>query len=479
MDQLEQRDLPGNDASWFREMLADQNGQPDRLAAAAITEELPRDDTATGVIATEESSATDAAVATEDPDVAAPISILPDSDDVAEIPAAEPHAGAVEEPDVEPAEPPEAEAIEVVADAEDTAPELATEPEDLAEAETKDPVSESSPAHEPEIDPDDSSVMAAVPALDEAPLENTSEMVGQLWTARDSAGPLEDWEPDEMDRKVRSRRPFRWTTLVGVLAVIALIVVGLVLLPSISRNRADNHREMLTSALRGLRSELPSTQTSLAIATEPESDVAAINDLTTQLTVLAAKASALDEAAQADLPAAPPLTSRAPIDELEPIRQRAEPLGTVALTIQRRIANVVEYRTLMTGFLELPELPTTADSATQADLRVVLAAAQADSAAILAELPNDVSLEAHRAQARQISERFATWQVDYLEALRTEDSATARTLVAELTADITSLDAELVTPLAQIRRQADADLIDLARSIDDVVRLADGLEATA
>jgi hypothetical protein len=207
------------------------------------------------------------------------------------------------------------------------------------------------------------------------------------------------------------------------------------------------------------------------VATDPPSTSAELAALSTQLTVLAADASALDEAAQAELPATPPLTSSAPIDELEPIRQRLEPLGTVAHAIQRRISNVVDYRILMSGFLALPDLPVAANATSQAELRVTLAAAQAESASILAELPSDVSLDAHRALARDINERFSTWQIDYLEALRTEDAATAGDLLTELDGLLTELDNELVAPMAQIRRQTDTDLIDLARSIDQILLL--------
>jgi hypothetical protein len=99
---------------------------------------------------------------------------------------------------------------------------------------------------------------------------------------------------------------------------------------------------------------------------------------------------------------------------------------------------------------------------------VELASAQASSASILAQLPSDVSLEDHKALARETLESFATWQVDYLEALRNQDVAAADALIADLERDLTALDQALVTPLAQIRRQTDADLIDLARDIDAV-----------
>ncbi len=329
---------------------------------------------------------------------------------------------------------------------------------------------EASPATEEEP----AAVIAPVADDDTQPDDAPTGMVGKLWTAEEPEGPFDDWEPDEMDSKVSSSRPFRWTSVIAALSVIALIVVGLVLLPSITRSRADAHRDMMTAALWDLRAELPDTQISLQAATEPATSVTALNDLSTQLTVLAAAASAVDDAGRADLPAAPPLTSSSPIDELEPIQQRLEPLATTAQTIQRRIGNLVEYRSLIDGFLVLPELPSEADNAEQTDLRVMLAAAHAESAAILADLPADVSLSEHQALARSINEMFGTWQTDYLETLRTEDPVAAEELVADLEARLAELDAQLVIPLSQIRRQADTDVIDLARAIDEVMKLADG-----
>ena len=313
-----------------------------------------------------------------------------------------------------------------------------------------------------------------VPEDDPDLIDHVPGPVGKPWTPEESDTPLDGWEPDDMNKKISSARTVRWTSVLAAVTVIALVGTGLVLLPSIAKSRAENHLEMYTLALTGLRGELDETQTSLATATDPATGVEELDALGTQLTVLAAKVSDLDAASQRDLPAVPPLTSSEPIDKLEPIRQRIEPLGTIATTIQRRIANLAHYRILMSGFLAVPELPVSADSATQAELRVQLAEAQAESAAVLSELPSDVSLDAHRTLARESNDRFAGWQVDYLEALRTEDAAAAEALIAELGGLTSKLDDELITPLRQIRGQTDTDLIDLARSIQEVIELANG-----
>lgn len=416
MERIERQELPGNDASWFQALLGEKG------ATTAVADETDRPN---------DSLVADGAKLA----VTAPISEAFRSDGEQQVRSDD------------------ADHVEARSDHTDD-----TDPASAHHASTASPL------------------ITAVPELesDETPVDTTSDMVGQTWTPPDRTGPLDGWEPEEMDRKISSTRHFRWTSVGAVIAVVGLIAVGLVVLPSTTRNRASDHKEMYAVALDDLRGELPETQDSLAVATDPSSDPASLSTLTTQLTALAAKTSAVDAAAQADLPTAPPFTSTAPIDELEPMRQRLEPLGTVAATIQRRISNLVQYRILMADFLRLPALPVTADAATQSELRVTLAAAQADSASILADVPSDVSLDAHHSLARDINERFATWQVDYLEALRNEDSATARSLLAELGDALAHLDDELVTPLAQIRRQTDTDIIDLAASIDSVSRLVAG-----
>jgi hypothetical protein len=416
LERIEQRELPGNDASWFQALLGEK-GTP-----TAVADDVPR----------------------------AGVSLVPNGDTLT---TSAPVDEAIHTEELQQAPTADHDAVET--------------PTDDGGASGEEPV---------HGDSEEGPLMTAVPELgiDEAPADPGSEAVGQPWTPPDSGGPMDGWEPEEMDRKMSSTRPFRWTSVGAAVAVVALIAVGLVLLPSITRNRASDHKEMFTTVLDELRGELPETQASLAIATDPASDTASLLTLATQLTALAAKTSAVDAASQADLPSTPPFTSSTPIDDLEPLRQRLEPLGSIATTIQRRISNVAEYRTLMAGFLALPELPVIADSAGQAELRVTLAAAQADSASILADLPSDVSLDAHRSLARDLNERFATWQIDYLEALRNGDSTTARDLLAELGDALADLDNNLVTPLAQIRRQTDADIIDLAASIDAVSRLVAG-----
>lgn len=497
MDSVETAELPGNDASWYRALLEDADvdvapvgdqftdptpqpsqdalpliGDPEEpgphatdipawLTAhvepvPAIGDEPPEDQPPDDQPA-DDQPLDDQSLDDQPPADDSAGDQRPEDDATHGEPTSEKSAIAVDGNDVEllvADEPPVEEQNLLI----DVDPETATEDiePDVVQPEATGPVPEPEPDREP------------------TPGEKSAEMVGKLWTARTPASPTDVWAPDDMDRQISSSRSFRWSTVVALIAVVGLVVVGLVLLPSITRGRANAYREAIGTALHSLRTELPETQTSLEVATEPDSTITDMSNLSTQLTALSAKASTVDAVGQQPLPSSPPLTSSEPIDELAPIRQRLEPLATTALTIQRRIANLAEYRTLMSGFLVLPELPAEAESSQQADLRVALASAQAESASILADLPDDVSLSDHRATAREINTGFATWQADYLEALRTRDAVTAEMLTTQLISQLRQLDAELVTPLAQIRRQTDADLIDLARSIDEVSALVNG-----
>lgn len=479
MEKVEKGELPGNDASWFQALLSElpvveADTRVVVEPAVSVDSEGPDKEDP-------EPYLTSPAVSTDDPmqfpqedlsefpervDLTVNTQVdLDEADDIS--------TDVVESDDI--AELDEVAELDVVTDIDEVTEgqDRTAEPDEITEAVE---LSEASTPPSTEDLAEPAPIIGSVPGLteDESPPETTSEIVGQLWTSSETAGPLDTWEPDAMDKTISSSRGFRWTSVFTAVAVIALIVIGLVLLPSITRSRAEAHSDMMTSALAELRAELPNTQKSLAVATEPSSDPTSLRGLTTQLTALTARSSAVVEASQADLPATFPFTSSAPIDELEPIRQRVEPIGTTSQTIQRRIANLIDYRTLMSGFLDLPALPRTADSTTQTALRVVLASAQAESASILADLPSDVALAPHEELARSINEGFATWQIDYLEALRNENAATAASLLEGLNSDLDQLEADLVTPLAQIRRQADTDLIDLARSIDEVTALAKG-----
>jgi hypothetical protein len=478
LEQLETRDLPGNDASWYRALLVDDNNE----AVVAGPPEQQSPSLETDPIAEESATDPDVALVTAeahepDPQPESQLEFEPEAD-LESVPESqlESEPETDPEPDPEPEPEPEPETEHVAGQADDpvvSSPSLSGETDPVQFPEKPKPVDEPAAAADNGAQEDSAPLITSVQTADQdQTLDNTSEMVGQLWTSTEPETAFEAWEPDEMDDKINSSRPFRWTSVIAGLAVIALIVVGLVLLPQMTQTRADSHRNMMVDTLHELRAELPDTQSSLQAATEPSSNAESLSALSTQLTVLTARASDVDEAARTPLPTAPPFTSTAPIEDLAPIQQRLEPLATTAQTIQRRISNLAQYRILMSGFLVLPELPPTADTATQADLRVVLASAQAESASILAELPSDVSLSEHQDFARSISESFATWQIDYLEALRTQDPPAAGILVENLTTQLAELDTQLVNPLAQIRRQTDTDLIDLARSIDEVIALA-------
>lgn len=355
------------------------------------------------------------------------------------------------------------------------APAPATDPVDTPDPPpTAEPEGTVSPARPPTNAGSDSSVAPVTPAATPAP-SNQDTMVGRLWESTAEQDALTDWKPEDLPHVIASKRSFRWPTVVLIIGALAVVVVGFLWLPSVTRARATDQRDLYQNTLMSLRRELPKAQTSLAVATDPTSTVAAMADRATELTAWAAAASEVDAVSSRALPAAAPLTSSAAIDHLEPIRQSLEPLATVAASIQARISRVIEYRTLMAGFLDLPDLPVAADDTEMSTLRVRLAAAQADAISVLSDLPDDPAFDEHRVQARKLADRFGDWQVEYLEALRTTDPTAAQALLTELDTARTGLLESIIGPLSEVRQQVDADIIDLATRVDAIlVTLAAG-----
>ncbi len=299
--------------------------------------------------------------------------------------------------------------------------------------------------------------------------ETTSELVAQAWREGAEPDPFTDWVPRELARQVTSGRNFRWTVIITMLVMGALAVGAVLWLPSIVRHRADVRAEQYRSALYDLRTELPSAQGALATATDPEATQEELSELAGPLTDLVSVAEHLADVIADPLPEAPPLLPSGPIDELVPLQDRLGPLGGEAVAVQKRISDLVRYRTLLAGITDLPDLPTEATAADINELRVTLAAFHADSVGTVNQMSPDTALTEHLDEVRAALNRFADWQIDYLEVLRQGDDPTP--LIAEITTLFENLDHTIVPPLATIRTETDTQILDLAQELDDATLL--------
>ncbi len=302
--------------------------------------------------------------------------------------------------------------------------------------------------------------------LDEVEAETTTEAVRQLWNAG-SDDPLVDWSPDGLNSTIEGDRRFRWPVVISVLVVVAALIGVALWLPGTSERRADLRADGYLVALGDIRTDLPAVQQALAAITEPDADASQFADLVPTIADLRADADGALELADDPLPRAWPLASNAPFTDLAPHPDAVSAHATTAHGIARRLGDVLTYRTLFAEFLATGDLPTESSQVRQ--LNTQLAAATADAAIILSELPEDAALVEHRAAAEALASRFTQWQGDYTEALRNGATEAAVALIEELTAARSQLETLMGDALATIRREVDAAIIQLADDIDATV----------
>ncbi len=298
--------------------------------------------------------------------------------------------------------------------------------------------------------------------------DSTTELVQELWNTGGAPDAFEGWTPGELSTAVDSSRRFRWSIVVSVALAVTLLAASVVWVARSSDSRAAARADDYRVALSDIRSDLPNAQIVLAQLTEPAADASQFPELIPAVTDLRADAETALEIAADPLPRAWPLASTAPFEKLEPVRAATSQEATTAQAIARRLAEVLDYRTLFSRYLDTGELPATPPADLSA-LNLRLAAAAADTATVLSELPGDAALANHTQLARAGYERFVIWQVDYVDALRTGASEDVAALLDELSRMRSEVDQALVAAIARIRSEIDASIIELAASLDATV----------
>ena len=282
-------------------------------------------------------------------------------------------------------------------------------------------------------------------------------------------GPLADWQPDDVSPGLGRHGWGRW--VVAALLVLVVIAVGsaIVLLPRSVQNEADLLAADYRGSLTDLRNELPPSQVALGTLTDPSTSpeavsasVPAIGDLNTRATVVVGQATA-------PLTSTPPLVPRNALEALEPTRTTMLILGAEAEDISGRLATTFTYRSTVPALFATPDLPTEADAGTVDSLSVALAESLADTARLVADLPPDPTFAATRDLATQASARYATWQLEYLDALRNGDSDRAGALIAELDGVREAIARELVLALGTVRAEVDPRIVVLASETESAI----------
>ncbi len=273
---------------------------------------------------------------------------------------------------------------------------------------------------------------------------------------------LDDWEPDDVSPRLGRRGFGKWLGAALLVIVVVAVVLAVILLPRTVQNQADVLAADYARSLTDLRNELPNSQAALASLTDPtttpeyvSATVPAIGDLNTRGTVVISLATA-------PLPSTLMFVPRDPLEALEPTRTTMLILGAEAEGISGRLATTFTYHSTVPALFATPELPVEADSATTDALSVTLAESLADTARLVADLPPDPTFAETRDLATQASERYATWQLEYLDALREGDTERAADLIVEVDAARGDIVAALDSALGVVRAEVDPRIVTLA-----------------
>lgn len=265
-------------------------------------------------------------------------------------------------------------------------------------------------------------------------------------------------------------RRWRWW-LLGVVALLLIVAVGAgaYVLP---RSTADDARLLAASyraALIEMRNALPATQQALANLTDPASPEDAVSAVPTVLAEMNARSGMAAALGTQPLPGTPPLVSPGPLEALEPTRATMTILGASGRDLAGRLGVGFTYRTTMDSIFMVRTLPVDAADPAITELSLALAGDLAETGRLVADLPPDAAFVEVRDAAVSASERYATWQLEYLDALREGDAGRAGRLIAERGAALAALSSMLTDALAVTRSELDSLIVVLAAELEAAI----------
>ena len=287
--------------------------------------------------------------------------------------------------------------------------------------------------------------------------------------AQPTGDPLNNWQPDDVSHRLGRHGFGRWVVAAFLVAILAAIGAAAYFLPRQVQEEADGLAADYRVSLTALRNELPTSQVALQNLTDPESSDEAVSSAVLAIGDLNARANLVVGLATTPLPATPPLVPSAPLEALEPTRTSMLIIGAEAEGVSGRLATTFTYRSTVPLLFSTPELPTMAESVEVDALSVGLAESLADTARLIADLSPDPTFATTRELATRASERYATWQLEYLDALREGDTERATALIAELDAARDAIQGSLEVALAEVRTEVDPKFVNLAAETETVI----------
>lgn len=307
---------------------------------------------------------------------------------------------------------------------------------------------------------------AAAMAAEAAP-EETDE-IPVVGTASGEQA-LRGYRPGELSRKLAGNRSFRWGMVALAAILVIAVVAAIVYVPVSANNRATTLANTYGSALVDYRNNLPETQAAVIVLADPaasESDMEGVIPATADLQE---HAGTVADLATEPLPATLPLTPRDRFEALEPTRSSMLVLGAEGEDIAEQMGRGYVYRTTVPQLFATGDLPTEADAATVDRLGVEFAAVLAETSSLASDLPEEPVFDPVKETTAEATERFATWQLDYVDALRSGDADAAAELLAELEEMRAAIAEAVAAALDSLGRDLNERIIVLASAIEETI----------
>lgn len=268
------------------------------------------------------------------------------------------------------------------------------------------------------------------------------------------------------------RRRVWWITGPLLLILVGALGAGIYLLPRASTQEAAQVASQHRNAMVEMRNELPSTQQALADLTDPAASPEAISAVPEAIAALSSVSGRAIAVATTPMPATLPLVPRDGFDSLEPTREAMTILGATGRDLAGRIGIGFTYRTSIEALFAIDGLPVDASDDAITDLSLALAEDLADTGRLIADLPQDALFVVVADAATVASQRYPTWQLEYLDALRQGDRERAGALAAELAAARRTIDSRLHTALGDMRTELDGVIVVVAAELEAAIDTA-------
>ena len=327
----------------------------------------------------------------------------------------------------------------------------------------------SNPAVEPADDPWNRLLPLSAVAGDRHRRGNTGDAVKLLWDATAEididVGLLSDGFHDQL--ALHSSRRVRWSLVVS-LALLAVIIAATVqVVRSLPGREAEVREVQYAEAARRLSEALVPIEQSLG--TEGLlSGSGLLSTLGGQINVLDGAARAAGTLASEQLPRAPIVGSRLPVDELRLPKRLLESASIQALEVGQRIDDAMNYSLSLSTAFQIPDLPAEA-SLTEVDgIAEQLSVSIAKTSRALTALPDNPFFGTFRQQASDTVIMVEGAQADYIAALHDGDTDKAADASAVIYASITTLQEGLHVPLGQVRTWALGQIIQLRSTVDEI-----------